>query len=58
MSRNSVPRVTAFAIAAAARANWAGERNRAGQQGTAILKAWMDEMRANIQPIVRPWDRE
>ncbi|NKB48640.1 MAG: hypothetical protein GKS02_04650 [Alphaproteobacteria bacterium] len=38
--------------------NWAAERNAAGQPGTEILKAWMDEMRANNQPIARHWDRE
>ncbi|HCO99945.1 MAG: hypothetical protein CL573_07835 [Alphaproteobacteria bacterium] len=37
---------------------WAEQRNKAGQPGTEILKAWMDEMRANNQPIARQWDRE
>jgi TRAP-type C4-dicarboxylate transport system substrate-binding protein len=37
---------------------WAEERNKAGQPGTEILKAWMDEMRANNQPIARHWDRD
>ena len=37
---------------------WAEERNKAGQPGTEILKAWMDEMRAANQPIARHWDRE
>lgn len=38
--------------------NWANERDAAGQPGAEILKAWMDEMRANNQPIARQWDRE
>ncbi|MBS27334.1 MAG: hypothetical protein CL566_00155 [Alphaproteobacteria bacterium] len=37
---------------------WAEQRNKAGQPGTEILKAWMDEMRANNQPIARHWDRD
>jgi TRAP-type C4-dicarboxylate transport system substrate-binding protein len=37
---------------------WAEARNKAGQPGTAILKAWMDEMRAADQPIARQWDRD
>jgi TRAP-type C4-dicarboxylate transport system substrate-binding protein len=37
---------------------WAEERNKAGQPGTEILKAWMDEMRAANQPIARHWDRD
>lgn len=37
---------------------WAEARNKAGQPGTEILKAWMDEMRAANQPIARHWDRE
>jgi TRAP-type C4-dicarboxylate transport system substrate-binding protein len=37
---------------------WAEQRNKAGQPGTAILKSWMDEMRANNQPIARHWDRD
>ncbi len=37
---------------------WAEQRNKAGQPGTAILKAWMDEMRAANQPIARHWDRD
>jgi len=37
---------------------WAEQRNKAGQPGTAILKAWMDAMRAANQPIARHWDRD
>lgn len=37
---------------------WAEARNAAGQPGTEILKAWMDEMRAADQPIARHWDRD
>ena len=35
---------------------WAAARDKAGQPGTAILKAWMDEMRAKNQPVARNWD--
>lgn len=37
---------------------WAEQRNKAGQPGTEILKAWMDSMRAANQPIARHWDRD
>ncbi len=35
---------------------WAAARDKKGQPGTAILKAWMDEMRAKKQPVARDWD--
>lgn len=37
---------------------WAEARDKAGQPGTEILKAWMDTMRAANQPIARHWDRD
>ena len=32
---------------------WAAARDKAGEPGTEILKAWMDEMRAKNQPVAR-----
>jgi len=37
---------------------WASGLEQKGIPGKAILKAYMDEMRANDQPILRHWDRE
>jgi len=39
-------------------AEWADEMEALGFPGRAILKDYMDVMRANDQPIVRHWDRE
>ena len=36
--------------------NWAAAQDKKGLPGTAILKAWMKEMRANNQPVMRDWD--
>ena len=36
--------------------NWAAAQDKKGLPGTAILKAWMDNMRANNQPVMRDWD--
>lgn len=35
---------------------WAAARDKKGEPGTAILKAWMDEMRAKKQLVARDWD--
>jgi TRAP-type C4-dicarboxylate transport system substrate-binding protein len=35
---------------------WAAARDKKGEPGTAILKAWMDEMRAKKQLVARNWD--
>lgn len=37
---------------------WAEQRNKAGDPGTEILKAYMDVMRFANQPIARHWDRD
>jgi TRAP-type C4-dicarboxylate transport system substrate-binding protein len=37
---------------------WADDMEERGLPGHAILKDYMDIMRANNQPIVRHWDRE
>jgi TRAP-type C4-dicarboxylate transport system substrate-binding protein len=37
---------------------WAKAQDAKGLPGTPILKAWMDEMRAQKQLVVRNWDRE
>jgi hypothetical protein len=37
---------------------WADELESRGLPGDAILRDYMDTMRANDQPIVRHWDRE
>ena len=37
---------------------WADDMEALGMPGHAILKDYMDIMRANDQPIVRHWDRE
>jgi TRAP-type C4-dicarboxylate transport system substrate-binding protein len=37
---------------------WADDMEARGMPGHAILKDYMDIMRANDQPIVRHWDRE
>jgi TRAP-type C4-dicarboxylate transport system substrate-binding protein len=37
---------------------WAADLERAGIPGNAILKAYMDRMRAANQPIARQWDQE
>lgn len=37
---------------------WAAGLDKQGLPGTAMLKAYMDKMRAAKQPIVRHWDRE
>jgi TRAP-type C4-dicarboxylate transport system substrate-binding protein len=37
---------------------WADDMEERGMPGHAILKDYMDIMRANDQPIVRHWDRE
>ncbi len=36
--------------------DWAKAQDAKGLPGTPILKAWMDEMRANNQPVARDWD--
>lgn len=36
---------------------WAARLDKKGLPGTALLKAYMDEMRAAKQPIARDWDR-
>jgi TRAP-type C4-dicarboxylate transport system substrate-binding protein len=38
--------------------DWAKQRDAAGQPGSKILQAWMDNMRAQKQPMVREWDKE
>jgi TRAP-type C4-dicarboxylate transport system substrate-binding protein len=38
--------------------DWAKAADKQGLPGTAILKEYMDTMRANKQPIARHWDRE
>jgi TRAP-type C4-dicarboxylate transport system substrate-binding protein len=38
--------------------SWAAARDKAGEPGSAVLKAYMDAMRAANQPIARHWDRE
>lgn len=37
---------------------WAQAADKQGLPGTAVLKAYMDEMRAAKQPIARHWDRD
>jgi hypothetical protein len=37
---------------------WAKAQDAKGLPGTQILNAWMDEMRAQKQAVVRNWDRE
>ena len=37
--------------------NWADEAERQGLPGRAVLKAYMDVMRASNQPIARQWDQ-
>lgn len=39
-------------------ADWAQDLEERGMPGRAILKDYMDIMRANDQPIMRHWDRE
>lgn len=39
-------------------AKWADDFEKQGYPAKAILKAYMDEMRAANQPILRHWDRE
>jgi len=36
---------------------WAARLDKKGLPGTALLKAYMDEMRAAKQPIARQWDQ-
>jgi C4-dicarboxylate-binding protein DctP len=38
--------------------SWAAGLDKKGVPGGKILKAYMDEMRANKQPILRQWDKE
>jgi len=38
--------------------DWAADLDKKGLPGTAMLKAYMDKMRAAKQPIVRQWDKE
>ena len=38
--------------------DWADDMEARGMPGNAILKDYMEIMRANDQPIVRHWDRE
>ena len=38
--------------------DWAQDMEERGLPGDAILKDYMDIMRANDQPIMRQWDRE
>ena len=38
--------------------DWAKAADKQGLPGTAILKEYMDTMRANKQPIARHWDKE
>ena len=37
---------------------WAARLDKKGLPGTALLKAYMSEMRAAKQPVVRHWDRQ
>jgi hypothetical protein len=37
---------------------WAAKLDKEGQPGTAMVKAYMDSMRAAKQPILREWDKE
>lgn len=39
-------------------ADWVAAREKEGAPGTVVMKAYMDVMRANKQPILRQWDRE
>jgi hypothetical protein len=36
---------------------WAARLDKKGLPGTALLKSYMDEMRAAKQPIARQWDQ-
>ena len=36
---------------------WAQDIDKMGLPGTEVLKAYMDIMRKNNQPIIRHWDR-
>ena len=38
--------------------DWAAGLDKDGLPGTAMLKAYMDKMRAANQTVVRHWDRE
>jgi hypothetical protein len=38
--------------------DWAESLEKKGMPGKAVLKAYMDTMRANNQPILRNWDKE
>lgn len=38
--------------------DWAADLDKKGQPGTAMIKAYMDQMRAAKQPILRAWDKE
>ncbi len=38
--------------------DWSESLEKKGIPGKAVLKAYMDEMRANDQPILREWDKE
>ena len=38
--------------------DWVRDMEERGMPGTAILRDYMDAMRANDQPIMRHWDRE
>jgi hypothetical protein len=37
---------------------WAQSIDKKGLPGTEVLKAYMDIMRKNNQPIIRHWDRD
>ncbi|MGE0652396.1 MAG: TRAP transporter substrate-binding protein DctP [Alphaproteobacteria bacterium] len=38
--------------------DWAADMDKQGLPGTSILTAYMDEVRASGQPVVREWDKE
>lgn len=38
--------------------DWAASLDKKGQPGSAVLKSYMDTMRAAKQPILRQWDKE
>ena len=38
--------------------DWAASLDKKGQPGTAVLKSYMETMRAAKQPILRQWDKE
>jgi len=38
--------------------DWVEAREKEGNPGAAVMKSYMDTMRANKQPILRQWDKE